>query len=145
MNIAVILGEDAVNTAWVIFLEFIQNYKGDKFRLLPGLIRHHLHYELLHTAYRSSTYKDAQALESSDEYMEQRADKKDPISECEAKILLKQAMEKLSTGQKAAIQAIDLEGYGFREYCAQKSCTHQNITGIRAKAYKKLREALRCS
>ena len=41
------LGEDAVNIAWEIFLEFIHSYKGNNYRLLPGLIQKHLHYRLL--------------------------------------------------------------------------------------------------
>ena len=46
-----ILGEDAENTAWEIFLEFIQKYKGKNYRQLPGLIQLTLHYVLLHKAY----------------------------------------------------------------------------------------------
>lgn len=46
-----ILGEDAENTAWEIFLEFIQKYKGKNYRQLPGLIQKTLHYVLLHKAY----------------------------------------------------------------------------------------------
>lgn len=45
------LGQDAENTAWEIFLEFIQSYHGNKYRLLPGLIQKHLYYELLHKVY----------------------------------------------------------------------------------------------
>lgn len=45
------LGDDAENTAWEIFLEFIHAYQGNKYRLLPGLIQMNLHYSLLHRAY----------------------------------------------------------------------------------------------
>ena len=45
------LGGDAENTAWEIFLEFIHQYKGNKFSLLPGLIKTHIEYELLHKLY----------------------------------------------------------------------------------------------
>lgn len=48
------LGDDAENTAWEIFLEFIHSYKGNKYRLLPGLIQTNLSYELLHRVYPRS-------------------------------------------------------------------------------------------
>ena len=45
------LGEEAENTAWMLFLEFIMSYKGKNFLALPGLIKVHLHYSLLHKVY----------------------------------------------------------------------------------------------
>ncbi|MGM9582989.1 MAG: hypothetical protein ACI3WU_04655 [Phascolarctobacterium sp.] len=45
------LGTDAENTAWELFLEFIQRYQGNNFRLLPGLMQKHLYFELLHKVY----------------------------------------------------------------------------------------------
>ena len=37
-----ILGEDAENTAWLWFLEFVNAYQGDKFSSFPGLVRKYL-------------------------------------------------------------------------------------------------------
>ena len=37
------LGEDAVNTAWLIFLEQIKKYDGRDFGHLPGLLQYHIH------------------------------------------------------------------------------------------------------
>lgn len=42
------LGEDAVNTAWLIFLEQIKKYDGRDFGHLPGLLQYYIHYGLLH-------------------------------------------------------------------------------------------------
>ena len=61
--IAAALGGDAVNIAWEIFLEFLHSYKGNKYRLLPGLIQKHLYYELMHKVYRN---KPEQAIISLD-------------------------------------------------------------------------------
>lgn len=36
------LGEDAVNTAWLIFLEQIKKYDGRDFGHLPGLLQYHV-------------------------------------------------------------------------------------------------------
>lgn len=47
------LGQDAENTAWEYFLEFIMAYKDDKYLLLPGLIKTKLHYALMQKVYRN--------------------------------------------------------------------------------------------
>ena len=57
------LGDDAENTAWEIFLEFIHAYQGNKYRLLPGLVQMHLSYELLHRVYpRTQSMVEAELL-----------------------------------------------------------------------------------
>ena len=45
------LGNDSENISWELFLEFIQSYQGNSYRLLPGLIQKHLYYNLLHKVY----------------------------------------------------------------------------------------------
>ncbi len=45
-SVYISLGEDAVNTAWTIFLSFIHRYNGANYKELPGLIQCHLYYEL---------------------------------------------------------------------------------------------------
>ena len=57
------LGDDAQNTAWEIFLEFIHNYHGNKYRLLPGLIQMHLSFKLMHKVYpKRNTNVKAEAI-----------------------------------------------------------------------------------
>lgn len=57
------LGDDAQNTAWEIFLEFIHNYQGNKYRLLPGLIQMNLCYKLMHKIYpKRITNVEAEAI-----------------------------------------------------------------------------------
>ena len=47
------LGQDAENTAWEYFLEFIMAYKDDTYLLLPGLIKIKLDYALMQKVYRN--------------------------------------------------------------------------------------------
>ena len=54
------LGEDGVNIAWVIFLKFIYRYNGADYENLPGLIRCHLRYELLHAVQRQGAVWDGE-------------------------------------------------------------------------------------
>ena len=54
------LGEEAENTAWMLFLEIIMSYKDKKYMVLPGLIKKNLHFELMHLVYpRTITSVDA--------------------------------------------------------------------------------------
>ena len=61
------LGEDAVNTAWLIFLEQIKKYDGRDFGHLPGLLQYHVHYGLLHKFTRGKSVKDCYYLDAEEE------------------------------------------------------------------------------
>ncbi len=61
------LGEDAVNTAWLIFLEQIKKYNGRDFGHLPGLLQYHVHYGLLHKFTRRKSVKDYYYLDAEEE------------------------------------------------------------------------------
>ena len=50
--VAQALGEEAENTAWVYFLEFIMSYKDDCYQLLPGLIKMKLRFAFMQKIYR---------------------------------------------------------------------------------------------
>lgn len=74
------LGEDAINTAWLIFLEQIKKYKDRDFGHLPGLLQYHVHYGLLHKFTRGKSVKDCYYLDAEEEGEEtQIADKKNDI------------------------------------------------------------------
>lgn len=76
------LGEDAVNTAWLIFLEQIKKYEGRDFGHLPGLLQYYIHYGLLHKFTRGKSVKDCYYLDAEEEGEEtQIADKKNDIDE----------------------------------------------------------------
>ena len=58
------LGEDAINTAWLIFLEQIKKYEGRDFGHLPGLLQYHIHYGLLHKFTRGKSVKNCYYLDA---------------------------------------------------------------------------------
>lgn len=71
------LGEDSVNTAWLIFLELIKSYKDRDFGHLPGLLQYHVHFGLLHKATRGKSVNDCYYLDAEEDGEEmQIADKK---------------------------------------------------------------------
>lgn len=57
------LGEDAVNTAWEIFLNFVQKYDKPSYLKLPGLVKTTLRYELFHKAFRGISVSDCSCLD----------------------------------------------------------------------------------
>ena len=61
------LGEDAVNTAWLIFLEQIKKYDGRDFGHLPGLLQYYIRYGLLHKFTRGKSVKDFYYLDAEEE------------------------------------------------------------------------------
>ena len=61
------LGEEAENTAWVYFLEFIMSYKDDCYQLLPALIKLKLHFALMQKIYRQKHITTQLILDTTDE------------------------------------------------------------------------------
>ena len=94
-----ILGEDAVNTAWVIFLQFIKKYNGNDFVHLPGLIQCHLRYELMHTACRQNYCSKETSLEKALEYLGYS-----PLDAPTFNMALKQAMTRLTDKEQIVLR-----------------------------------------
>ena len=94
------LGEDAINIAWVIFLNFIQHYQGDDFKHLPGLIQYHLHYELLHRVQKDgrSWVKEI----ASEELMEMQAPEQ--LDQPLEKLAIRQELANLSPHQRDVLE-----------------------------------------
>ncbi|MDY6028700.1 MAG: sigma-70 family RNA polymerase sigma factor [Acidaminococcaceae bacterium] len=118
-----ILGEDAENTAWEIFLTFIVNYRGWDYRRLPGLIKSHLHYELLH-----AVAKEINQAEPFDPelYDEEQTAACSELNSAEVRLLLDDCMCKLTPKQKLFVDSVCLGGKTLREAGAAFGCTPQN-------------------
>lgn len=139
-----ILGEDAVNTAWVIFLSLINSYKGDKFSQLPGLLSLHIRHRLCRIVARhkkqSSEYDSYDiALEDGD-FM-QIADKKDYIAQSDVQLLLKKALDSLPKTQKLVIEALYFRGV-TPKHCSVYGISKQACSIHKARAFKKLRDLI---
>lgn len=134
-----ILREDAVNIAWEIFLTFIRNYRGRDYKRLPGLIKSHLHYELLHITQKElerSSHLEPEPAEAA------LPSPKNEISSAELRLLLDNAMCGLTSKQRQIIRSVCIEGRSLREESSRLGCSPQNSHKHLSRGIAKLRRAL---
>ena len=132
------LGEDAVNTAWLIFLEQIKKYEGRDFGHLPGLLQYHVHYGLLHKFTRGKSVKDCYYLDAEEEGEEtQIADKEDVFDRTEVNQLFSAA--KLSIEQTNAVNELVLNDLDHRVFCKKYACSSKTAFKHRANGLQKLK------
>lgn len=135
------LGEDAINTAWLIFLEQIKKYKDRDFGHLPGLLQYHVHYGLLHKFTRGKSVKDCYYLDAEEEGEEmQIADKDNVFERTEVNQLFSAA--KLSKEQTDAVNELVLNELDHRLFCKKYACSSKTAFKHRANGLKKLKSLL---
>ena len=135
------LGEDAVNTAWLIFLEQIKKYDGRDFGHLPGLLQYHVHYGLLHKFTRGKSVKDCYYLDAEEEGEGmQIADKNNVFEQTEVNQLFSAA--RLSKEQTDAINELVLNELDHRLFCKKYACSSKTAFKHRANGLKKLKSLL---
>ena len=132
------LGEDAVNTAWLIFLEQIKKYEGRDFGHLPGLLQYNVHYGLLHKFTRGKSVKDCYYLDAEEEGEEtQIADKDNVFERTEVNQLFSAA--KLSKEQTDAVNELVLNELDHRLFCKKYACSSKTAFKHRANGLQKLK------
>lgn len=132
------LGEDAVNTAWLIFLEQIKKYDGRDFGHLPGLLQYHVHYGLLHKFTRGKSVKDCYYLDAEEEGDElQIADKNNVFEQTEVNQLFSAA--RLSKEQTDAVNELVLNELDHRLFCKKYACSSKTAFKHRANGLQKLK------
>ena len=132
------LGEDAVNTAWLIFLEQIKKYDGRDFGHLPGLLQYNIHYGLLHKFTREKSVKDCYYLDAEEEGEElQIADKDNVFERTEVNQLFSAA--RLSKEQTDAVNELVLNELDHRLFCKKYACSSKTAFKHRANGLKKLK------
>lgn len=135
------LGEDAVNTAWLIFLEQIKKYDGRDFGHLPGLLQYHVHYGLLHKFTRGKSVKDCYYLDAEEDGEEtQIADKNNVFEQTEVNQLFSAA--RLSKEQTDAVNELVLNELDHRLFCKKYACSSKTAFKHRANGLKKLKSLL---
>ena len=135
------LGEDAVNTAWLIFLEQIKKYDGRDFGHLPGLLQYHVHYGLLHKFTRGKSVKDCYYLDAEEEGEGmQIADKNNIFEQTEVNQLFSAA--RLSKEQTDAVNELVLNELDYRLFCKKYACSSKTAFKHRANGLKKLKSLL---
>lgn len=136
------LGEDAVNTAWEIFLSFIYKYDGNNYRLLPGLIQKHLHYRLLDLLHQQGCLLDCDAIDASEGYADTLADKHDIIAESNDRLSVDGAVDKLTAQQKLVINEVFLRDLSLQECSKKHGLTKQSCHVYKTRALKQLKKYL---
>ena len=120
------LGEDAVNTAWLIFLEQIKKYKDRDFGHLPGLLQYHVHYGLLHKFTRGKSVKDCYYLDAEEEGDGmQIADKFDAIAQMEDNQAMQFAFKRLTDKQRNIINAMQEPDMTIKKYSEEHKISYK--------------------
>lgn len=120
------LGEDAVNTAWLIFLEQIKKYDGRDFGHLPGLLQYHVHYGLLHKFTRGKSVKDCYYLDAEEEGDEtQIAEKFDAIAQMEDNQAMQLAFKRLTDKQRNIINAMQEPDMTIKKYSEEHKISYK--------------------
>ena len=120
------LGEDAVNTAWLIFLEQIKKYDGRDFGHLPGLLQYHVHYGLVHKFTRGKSVKDCYYLDAEEKGEEtQIAEKFDAIAQMEDNQAMQLAFKRLTDKQRNIINAMQEPDMTIKKYSEEHKISYK--------------------
>ena len=120
------LGEDAVNTAWVIFLEQIKKYDGRDFGHLPGLLQYHVHYGLLHKFTRGKSVKDCYYLDAEEEGDGmQITEKFDAIAQMEDNQAMQLAFKRLTDKQRNIINTMQEPDMTIKKYSEEHKISYK--------------------
>lgn len=120
------LDEDAVNTAWLIFLEQIKKYDGRDFGHLPGLLQYHVHYGLLHKFTRGKSVKDCYYLDAEEEGEGmQIAEKFDAIAQIEDNQAMQLAFKRLTDKQRNIINAMQEPDMTIKKYSEEHKISYK--------------------
>ena len=138
------LGEDAVNTAWEIFLDYIQRYDKPSYLKLPGLLKTTLRYELFHKAFRGISVSDCTCLDANENSGSSLAvsDEHLFVEKIENKSIVAYFMEHLTEKQRRVIEAIFIHNLTLDEYRLQEGISFKVAYMHQQAALKKLHKLL---
>lgn len=131
------LDEDAVNTAWVIFLEFIKKYNGCDYRHLPGLIQCHLRYELLHCSISQNKHNKNASLEDALQKLGYS-----PMDGATFNLSLKQALSQLSEKEQLILRYCYEANLTQQQTAEKLGCSERSVRRYHSKALSKLKKHL---
>ena len=137
-----IFGEDAENMAWLLFFEFIFDYKGEDYKRLPGLVRRFLIFRLLRLMEQQGMRWDTEEpLESKDSVEE--------TAECELlqkmtdDIVLQDALSHLSHKELRVIEEYYFKDKTQKEIASKLNCDERSVRRYHKKAMTCLKRQLR--
>ena len=126
-----------MNTAWVIFLEFIKKYNGCDYRHLPGLIQCHLRYELLHCCISQSKHNKNASLEDVLQKLGYS-----PIDGTTFSLSLKQALSQLSSKEQLVLRYCYEANLTQQQAAVKLGCSERSVRRYHSKALSKLKKHL---
>lgn len=135
-----LLGEDAVNIAWEIFLRFIFRYNGADFIHLPGLIRCHLHYELLDYLKKQCDIQNSEIICTDNLDMVQEA--ADNIERLTLSIALRQACSRLTPLQRGILHQLYVNNLPVTQVSRLYNCSKANTIQHRKRCLKILKQQI---
>ena len=140
------LGEDAVNTAWEIFLDYIQSYDKPSYLKLPGLLKTTLRYELFHKAFRGISVSDCTCLDANENSGNSLAvsDEHLFVEKIENKSIVNYLLEQLTEKQRRLIQAVFLHNINLHQYSKLEGISYKVAHTRQQAALKKMYKALSC-
>lgn len=139
------LGEDALNSAWEIFLGFVQAYSKRSYRAFPTLARIHLHYELHHKAFRSNSVLDSVILDETDvqgRRLYNPSDENSLMDKLHEKKLAEDLLATLTDKQRQVIVETVIEGYTLEEFARTKGINSACAYRLRKRGLALLRAKL---
>ena len=133
-----VLGEDAVNTAWIIFLNFIKRYKGNNYASLPGMLQCVLYYELLHTMKKEICVYDNEF--NSEEVLENQSC--DVIEENFNNMVVKEGLRALPPKQWQLLEMYYVQDKNHRQIAKVLGCSERHVKRLKRLAIDNLRSKL---
>ena len=133
-----IFGEDAENMAWLLFYEFVYDYKGNDFKRLPGLIRRFLIFRLLRLMEQQGTRWDTEEHLESETFV-------DVATECEQiqnflnDTALQEEILRLPEREMQAVKEFYFKNHTYTESARNMNCTPRNVRYYKGLALSRLR------
>ena len=138
------LGEDAVNTAWEIFLDYIQRYDKPSYLKLPGLLKTTLRYELFHKAFRGISVSDCTCLDANENSGNSLAvsDEHLFVEKIENKSIVNYLLEQLTEKQRKLIKAVFINSINLHQFSKLEGISYKVAHARQQAALKKMYKAL---
>lgn len=133
-----VLGEDAVNMAWVIFLQTVHKYDRDSYLMFPGYAKIKVHYGLLDSLNQTGCLLDCDAIDASEDFADTVVAKQDFIADRMCSLAFKQAYKTLTQAERKVLEGVDFANVSITDYSKANHCSIQNASKLRLSAIRRL-------
>ena len=140
-SVCSVLGEDAENTVWMLFFDFIYKYKDDDFKHLPGLVRRFLIQRLINTLKKEGKRWDIERCLDDEEAISTPSYKMD-LQDVLNNLALAQEMDLLPVEQAQLLKDVYHKGYTQEQLACSTNCSTRTIRRHQTKALNALHDNL---